>query len=133
MREEHRIIGQILARYPLLTRNDQDVLNAWLDIAGNREIFNHLTDKGTRLADLERFLQIEETREIAKEKLFIQNGELEVAEAGSGKTYYWRNNWKLYGAAACLALMLSFFGYRWIFRGQKQKQPVEQVILANNE
>ena len=125
--EEYRVIGELMAKYPAITTEEETVLNEWMAKDGNKEIFESIVDNETRINDFRRFLQIKNETAAAKEKFdALTTGQSEKPKA------IWWNRWSTYMAAASIVL-LCFIGYKW-FGGKKitpgAKVPV--VVQSND-
>jgi transmembrane sensor len=118
MREEHSIIGKILAKYPEITEEENQVLDEWLLKDNNREIFNSLTDRERLNADLRRFLQIQEEMPAAMERFqaYIAGKE---ARANTIKFIRW-------SAVAAAILMIVSVMY-FLNLGKPHKPPVTET------
>jgi transmembrane sensor len=97
-RDEHIIIGRILAKYPLATDEEHQVLEDWKQKNGNRQIFDSIME--SRQTDLQRIVAIIADMERVRQKYLAV-----IPEAGKTKTFWW-NNWKIFAAAASIAALL---------------------------
>ncbi|OQP54311.1 hypothetical protein A4H97_22770 [Niastella yeongjuensis] len=97
-REEHVIIGQILAKYPQTTEEEQQILETWRQRNGNQQIFDAIME--SRQADEQRMMAIMANMEPARKKYLAL-----IPEAGTTKILWW-NKWRKYAAAAAVAALL---------------------------
>jgi hypothetical protein len=97
-REDYIIIGNILAKYPLATEEEQRVLEDWKRKDSNRQIFDAIIE--ARETDLQVILTILKDLESSREKYLAR-----LPERTKSKVYWW-NNWKMYTAAASIAIAL---------------------------
>ena len=97
-RDDYIIIGNILAKYPLATEEEQRVLEDWKQKNGNRQIFDAIIE--ARETDLQIILTIFEGMEASREKYLAR-----LLERTQSKLNWW-NNWKMYAAAASIAIAL---------------------------
>lgn len=127
MQEEHGIIGKILAKYPVITDEEQEVLNDWLAKNGNRQKFNLIIDNEAREIDLNRFLRIRERKEANREKYYDA-----IANLSTKKGVAWFKKWPTYVAAASILVAVSIIGYKW-FSGSDQEFEKEKPIIVQNK
>lgn len=98
LREEHLIVGRILAKYPQTTDEEQQVLDNWKQKNGNRQLFDSIME--SRPTDLQRIVAIITDMERVRQKYLAL-----MPDEGSVKTHWW-NNWKMYAAAAAVTAAL---------------------------
>ena len=125
--EEYRIIGELMAKYPAITTEEETVLNEWMAKNGNKEIFESIVDHETRLNDFRRFLQIKNETAAAKEKFDA----LTTGQSGKAKVFWWKR-WPTYMAAASI-ILLCLIGYKW-FGGKKVAPGAKvPVVVQSND
>lgn len=108
LREEHTIIGNILAKYPLLedlTQEEWRLWTAWYADDRNKTIVETIMQE--KATDLERMVQIKERMHEGREKYYEAIEESRSSGAG------WWSNWKTYMAAASILVIasLAYLGY----------------------
>lgn len=126
MQEEHGIIGKILAKYPVITDEEQQVLNDWLAKNGNPQKFNLIIDNEAREIDLNRFLRIKERKEANREKYHDAIANLNT----KGKVVWWKK-WPTYVAAASIVLAVTLIGYKWFAEKNNEFEKEKSVVTQN--
>ena len=126
MQEEHGIIGRILAKYPVITNEEQQVLNDWLAKDGNRRKFEIIIDNEVREGDLKRFLQIRKRKEKNREKYHQA-----ISKLGTIRGVVWWKRWPTYVAAASI-LAVTLIGYKW-FSGRNNEFEKGKPDVTQNE
>lgn len=106
MQEEHIIIGKILAKYPVLTEQEQSILNEWLSKEHNRERFNIIMDQATTVADVDMMRRIRARKETGREKYYAA-----IAQIDPKRKIAWWTRWQTYVAAACIIAIAGTFVY----------------------
>lgn len=122
--ETYHIIGEILAKYPALTAEEETVLNEWMAKDGNKEKFESIVDNDARLNDLKRYLQIKNQTAAAKERFDA----LVAAQPVQQAKVIWWNKWQTYVAAASVIVLISLIGYKWF--GEKKVVPEATVPVV---
>jgi transmembrane sensor len=105
LRQEHLIIGEILAKYPAITEAEQQVLDEWKQKSGNSQIFDAVLE--TKPADLLRIVTIMERMEIVRDKYLAAIPQVPVVRV------YWWKNWKMYAVAASITILF-ISGILWL-------------------
>jgi transmembrane sensor len=123
MSDEYRIIGKIMATYPDISEEDRQILNEWMMKAGNKELFNSITNNNARAQDLKRFLEIKDQTGSAKERFQRLLSEPEIKR----KVAWWM--WPSYFAAASVIFLVCLIGYRW-YKGQDDNSMEEKPVIA---
>ena len=123
MKEQHIIIGKILANYPAISPEDQDTLNKWLEeIEDYKQLLETLTNENDRGQLLDRYVQMKKEEGQEWEKLVGMVGE----EPKQHKIGWW-GSWRGYSVAASIIVLLSISAYIWW--GQRKKQ----IDIASTE
>jgi transmembrane sensor len=104
-RQEHLIIGEILAKYPLITEEENRVLDEWKQKNDNSQLFDSIIE--TKQVDLQRMVAILDGMEAVREKY------LDAIPQAPVKKMHGHSNWKMYAAAAAL-IMLFISGAIWM-------------------
>jgi transmembrane sensor len=104
-RQEHLIIGEILAKYPLITEEEHRVLDEWKQKNDNSQLFDSIIE--TKQVDLQRMVAILDGMEAVREKY------LDAVPEAPVKKMHGHSNWKMYAAAAAL-IMLFISGAIWM-------------------
>jgi ferric-dicitrate binding protein FerR (iron transport regulator) len=115
------IIGKLLTKFPALSRDELQVLEAWRQKDNNNQIFEAIIE--SRQADLARMITILEGMDAVWER------RLADIAAAPVKKMKWGNNWKLYAAAACVSIVL-ISGVLWLHRKKENEvaKTEEKVI-----
>jgi transmembrane sensor len=122
MKEQHIIIGKILANYPAISELDQEILNKWLEESeDHRQLLESLTNENDRSQLLERYVQMKKEEGQEWEQLVRMVGEVPKKRRIGG----W-NSWPMYVAAACV-LLIFLTGAYFLFFNKHQNQ------VAKNE
>lgn len=116
MKEQHIIIGKILAKYPAISQEDQDILNTWLKENDNhKQLLETLTNENDRSQLLDRYIQMKKEEGQEWEQLVGLLNEVQRRRVG------WWNGWPMYVAAACV-LLLFVSGAYFLFLNKRQNQ-----------
>jgi transmembrane sensor len=117
MKEQHIIIGKILANYPAISPEDQDTLNKWLEENEDyKQLLETLTNENDRGQLLDRYVQMKEEEGQEWEKLVGM-----VREEPGKREIGWWNTWPMYVAAACV-LLIFLTGAYFLFLNKHPKQ-----------
>ncbi len=133
MPEYNKAIGYILAKYPVISHEEENFLNQWLDEDDNhKEIFEQLTNNENRIEGLDEWDGLK-TSEAEKMEQFQRRFE-PVSNADKSKTFYWWDRWSTYVAAASI-IVIAAIGYKWYDGAQKEgapkKQPQQQATATD--
>lgn len=127
MLEEYYVIGEILAKYPDITEDENQLLNEWKKKDGNEAKFDAIVGGETRALDLSRYLQIKQSKESNRDKYL---NAVDIYRPAI-KTYWW-NGWKTYVAAASVIGLLSIIGYKW-YESINQANKTETAKLVQQD
>jgi ferric-dicitrate binding protein FerR (iron transport regulator) len=116
MKEQHIIIGNILAKYPEISPEDQDVLDKWLaENEVHKQWLQTLTNENDRTQLLDRYVQMKKEEGPEWEQLVGMVGVPKRRRIGG-----W-NSWPMYVAAACI-LLVFLTGAYFLFFNKHQNQ-----------
>lgn len=130
LRDEHIIIGEIMAKFPDIAIEERQKLDNWLTREGNRELFETITNNENRLQKLKEYFGIYAMRDNTKEKLLKIIGDVPGSKVNS-KIIWW-SSWKNYIAAACIILLVSTGAVLWFngnFGSHKEGQVAKTEVI----
>jgi ferric-dicitrate binding protein FerR (iron transport regulator) len=130
MQDEHKIIGKIMAYYPVmdnLTAEEKQFFDEWMTKEENRRFFDATVNNEKRLTDFKEFLQGAESQEANREKYYKAILDLKKA------TPAWWKKWPTYVAAASVLIALSVTGYKWFGGKQKGVETKAPAIVQVND
>lgn len=100
----YSVIGDILAKYPELTQDEENLLQAWRSVGENEQFFQELVNSGNRHTMLERYFEIIENKEAYLAKANALLDEQESVQP-VGKIRRFNRGW-IYMAAASIVLVV---------------------------
>jgi transmembrane sensor len=117
MKEQHIIIGKILANYPAISPGEQDTLNKWLaENEDYKQLLETLTNENDRGQLLDRYVQMKKEEGQEWEQLVGMLGEVPRPHRIG-----WWKSWPMYMAAACV-LLIFLTGAYFLFLKKQPKQ-----------
>jgi ferric-dicitrate binding protein FerR (iron transport regulator) len=127
MKEQHIIIGKILAQYPAISELDQEILNKWLEESeDHKQLLQSLTNENDRGQLLDRYVQMKKEEGQEWDQLVRMVGEVPKKRRIGG----W-NSWKNYAVAASIIVLLSISAYIWW--GRKKQIDIASTEVPKNE
>lgn len=116
VRDEHKMIGRIMARFPDIADEERTVLEEWLKIPGNRELFEDIME--SRKETFEEYFNIGDIEESRiKFNSLLDQLKTEKPVTAIKGNFRW-NRWSTYITAASVLVFTSVAAYIWL---QKEK------------
>jgi transmembrane sensor len=134
MQEHHSEIGEILAKYPAITAEEEAILKEWAGKNRNQQVYDELTDQDHIIWMLETFerMKQEEAESWTKLQNAMRSVPSETAEEAPRRRMITR--WYLTVAASIILVISSVFLFKWYSSRQDEVSvPESQAVAKNND
>jgi hypothetical protein len=128
MPEINDTISKILAKYPVISPGEEDILNNWLEEEHHREIFESVTNNECRISLLERLDEMN----IQASEMWQRFQDTYITSPPQKAGTVWWGHWTAYMAAASI-IVIAAIGLKWLGSNKHYSKPEQSAMVQNND